>query len=123
VYYAIWFGGTQSAMVLAEFLAVTLIAFAGLHECFKANGSAAGADFLKRLACLGVPVGIKVSLATVLLGQAIGLAFPRIAPGLHLRNPVFAYQLLSFFFAGAFTALYYWRIAHHLGRLSGRAGR
>ena len=105
-------------MVIAEFLAVTLIAFAGLYECFKANGAAAGADFLKRLACLGVPVGIKVSLATVLLGQAIGLGFARIARAQGLRDPVLVYPLLSFFFAGAFTVVYYWRVAHHMRRLS-----
>jgi len=59
----IWFGGAQSAMVIAEFLAVALVALAGLFECFKANGGAAG---------------IKVSLATVVLGQAIAFGFGQV---------------------------------------------
>lgn len=119
VYYAIWFGGTQSAMVIAEFLAVTLIAFAGLYECFKANGGAAGHEYLKRLYCLGVPVGIKVSLATVALGQAIAFGFAHVVRPQDLRDPAFAYQLLSFFFAGAFTVLYYWRVARHMRDIAG----
>lgn len=118
VYYGIWFGGTQSAMVIAEFLAVTLVALAGLYECFKANGGAAGTDYLKRLYCLGVPVGIKVSLATVVLGQAIAFGFGRVVRPQDFRDPALAYQLLSFFFAGAFTVLYYWRVARHMRRLA-----
>lgn len=114
VYYGIWFGGTQSWMVIGEFTAVTLIAFAGLYECYKANGGGTGADYLKRLYCLGVPVGIKVSLATVVLGQAIAFGFPRVVRPGDFRDPYFAYQLLSFLFAGAFTILYYWRISHHM---------
>lgn len=121
VYYGIWFGGTQDWMVIGEFAAVTLIAFAGLYECFRANGGAAGADYLKRLYCLSVPVGIKVTLASVILGQAIALGFGRVAQMQQWRDPRFAYELLSFFFAGALTAVYYWRVAHHMARAAATA--
>jgi hypothetical protein len=118
VYYGMWFGGTQSGMVIAEFAAVTLIAFAGLYECFKANGGAAGAEYLKRLYCLGVPVGIKVTLATVILGQAIAFSFGRLVGPQDFRDPYLVYQLLSLFFAGTFTIVFYWRVAHHMARVA-----
>jgi ethanolamine transporter EutH len=117
-YYATWFGGYRSWLLLLEFIAVTVIAFIGLQECFKANGGSSGSHFLKRLFCLGVPVGLKVAIASALTGQLIYFGFSRVVTQENFRNPYFIYQLLSFFIAGAFTVFYYWRIAYHMARLA-----
>lgn len=118
LYYAYWFGGERGWLLLLEFGAVCVISLIGLHECFKSNGGANGAHFLKRLFCLGAPVGLKLAIASALVGQVIYFGFPWLASGGTFRNPYFVYQLASFFIAGAFTVLYYWRIAYHMARIA-----
>jgi hypothetical protein len=44
--------------------------------------------------------------------------FPRVITQVNFRDPYFVYQLFSLFVAGAFTVLYYWRIAFHLSRVT-----
>jgi hypothetical protein len=117
-YYATWFGGYRSWVLLWEILVVVAISLIGVHECFKANGGATGSHFLKRFFCLGVPVGLKVAIASTLLGQAVYFGFYRVVTQVNFRDPYFVYQLFSLFTAGAFTVLYYWRIAFHLSRVA-----
>jgi len=117
MYWATWFGGYQSWLLLYEFAAVTAVALIGVSECFKANDGSLGSDFLKRLAVLGVPVGIKVMLASIVLGQVLYFGFPYVVTPTTFRDPVFVYQLASFVFGMAFMAAFYWRIAFHLRRI------
>jgi hypothetical protein len=118
LYYAYWFGGDRGWLFFIEFGAVCVICLIGLHECFKSNGGTEGAQFLKRLFCLGVPVGLKLAIASAVVGQIVYFGFPRFAtPGL-FRDPYFVYQLASFFMAGSFTVVYYWRIAYHMAHIA-----
>ncbi len=118
LYYAYWFGSERGWLLLLELVAVCVISLIGLHECFKSNGGAGGSHFLKRLFCLGVPVGLKLAIASAVVGQIIYFGFPRLASGGTFRNPYFVYQLASFFIAGAFTVVYYWRIAYHMAHIA-----
>ncbi len=116
-YLATWYGGYRSWLLIYEFLVVTLIALAGVRECFKANGGSQGVDFLKRLSVISVPVGIRVLLASIALGQISYFGFPYVVTPVTFRDPVFVYQLYSFAFACAFMSIYYWRITTHFSRL------
>ena len=118
IYYSLWFGGYGSWLLLIEFVSVTVIALIGLHECFKSNGGSSGSHFLKRLYCLGVPVGLKVAIASTVAGQVIYFGFGRVVSQENFRNPYFVYQLLSFFFAGTFTVVYFWRISYHMAGIA-----
>ena len=117
IYFATWFGGYRSGLLIYEFFVVTIIALVGVGECFKANGGAQGTDFLKRLSVISVPVGIKLALVGSTFGQVAYFGFPYVVTPTTFRDPVFVYQLFSFAFAAAFTFIYYWRIAMHLARL------
>ena len=116
-YFATWFGGYRSWLLIYEFLVVTAIALVGVRECFKANGGPQGVDFLKRFSVISVPVGIKVVLAGTVLGQVFYFGFYYVVTPTTFRNPAFVYQLFSFAFAGAFMFIFYWRVATHLSRL------
>jgi hypothetical protein len=120
LYYAYWFGGDRGWLLFIEFGAVCVISLIGLHECFKSNGGVDGLHFLKRLFCLGVPVGLKLAIASALVGQLVYFGFPRFATAGLFRDPYFVYQLVSFFIAGSFTVVYYWRIAYHMARMARR---
>ena len=120
IYYSLWFGGARSWLLLIEFVAVTVIAFIGLQECFKANGGSRGHHFLKRLCCLGVPIGLKVVIASTIAGQVMYFGFGRVITQEHFRDPYFVYQLTSFFFASTVTVIYYWRVAHHMAGIAKR---
>jgi len=117
IYYTIWLGGDRSWLLVYEFVVVAIISLVGVSECFKANGGARGADFLKRLLVIGVPVGIKFALASTVLGQIAYFGFPYVVTPASFRDPAYVYQLYSFAFAAAFMSIYYWRIATHLARL------
>lgn len=118
VYYTNWFGGYRSGTLLLEALVVTVIGLVGLSECYKANGGATGSHFLKRLYCLGTPVGIKIALASIILGQINYFVFPRVVTQTEFRDPLFVFQLMSLFITGVFTVLYYWSIAAHMARIN-----
>jgi hypothetical protein len=118
MYYANWFGGYRTATLLLESVVVTAIGLVGLKECFKSNGGAAGAHFLKRLYCLGTPVGIKIALVSIVLGQINYFLFPRLVTQTEFRDPLFVFQLMSLFVAGMFTVLFYWSIAAHMARIN-----
>ena len=118
-YYATWFGGYQSWLLLVEFAAVCVITVLGLQECYKANGGASGSHFLKRFICLGVPVGIKLFIASLVIGQVAYFAFPLVVTQETFRSPFFVYQLFSFFIVGMFAVIYYWRIAHYMEHIAG----
>lgn len=117
MYYSLWVGAYRSWLFLYEFLCVTLISVVGVAECFKANGGSLGRDFLKRLAVISVPVGIKTFLAGIILGIAGFFGFSYVITPQSFRNPAFVFELYTFAFAASFTFVYYWRIAVHLSRL------
>src|SRR5260221_42582 len=118
LYYAYWFGGERGWLLFLEFGAVCVISIIGLHECFKANGGATGSHFLKRLFCLGVPVGIKLAIASALVGQLMYFGFPRLAMAGVFSRTHFFFRLASFFIAGTFTVIYYWRIVYHMSSIA-----
>lgn len=117
-YYAGWGGGYRGWLLLYEFIAVTVISLVGLSECYKANGGPQGADFLKRLSVVSVPIGIKIAVAAVLLGQLGYWGFGYVVTPSSFRNPAFVYELYSFAFACTFTFIFYWRITIHLAALA-----
>ena len=117
MYYTNWFGGYRSGILLLEFVVVTVIGLVGMNECFKANGGAEGTHFLKKLYCLGTPVGVKLTLASILLGQVNYFVLPRVITQTTFRDPFFVFQLMALFVAGTFTVLYYWSIAAHMTRI------
>jgi hypothetical protein len=122
-YLATWFGGYQSWLLIYEFVIVTAIALVGVNECFKANGGLYGIDFLKRMAVISVPVGIKVMLGSIILGQFTNFVFPYFVTAESFKNPSYVYQLFSFTFTAAFMAVFYWRLTTHFSRLSAHITR
>ncbi len=118
LYYAYWFGTQRGWMLFIEFAIVCVVALIGLNECFKANGGSGGADFLKRLVCLGVPVGLKFAVIGIVAAQLFYFGMPRIAASAGLRNSDFAYELGTLALVSALTAGYYWRLARHMARIA-----
>jgi hypothetical protein len=102
--------GYRSWLLLYEFIVVTIISVVGLAECFKAM-AVRTVLIPQRLSVIGVPIGIKVALAAIVLGQASYVGFGYIVTPTTVRNPTFVYELYSFAFAAAFMFVFYWRIA------------
>jgi len=118
LYYGYWTGAERGWLLLMECVAVTVISLIGLTECFKKNGGSNGSHFLKRLYCLGVPVGVKVLLAALVIDQLFVITIPRIVTTTSFRDPFFVYQLATFVLMGTLTVCFYWRIAHHMRRVA-----
>ena len=122
IYVSIWFSGYRSWLLIIEFLVACIIVVIGVQECFKANGGTDGRHFLKRMYCLGVPIGIKTFLLSTAIGHVLQYGFPRIVTTESFRNPYLVFQLLSYFFAGLLAVIYFWWIAYHLKRVADHAG-
>ena len=118
LYYTLWYGGVRGWSLVIEFAAVCLISLIGLNECFKANGGQSGAYFLKRLCCLGVPVGLKIFIVSVVVGQAMYFGFPRIFTTTSFRDPHFAYHFATSLLVGLYMVCYYWPIAYYMERVA-----
>lgn len=116
-YAATWFGGYQSWLLIYEFIAITIIALFGVHECLKANGGEEGHEFLKRYSVVSVPVGLKLALAGLLLSRVIYYGFPYVVTPTTFRDPVFVFHILSFLISASFAFVYFWRIRTHLARV------
>lgn len=116
-YLSVWLGGYRDLTLLFEFVVVVVISLVGVQECYKANGAESGRDFLQRYCALAVPVGVNTTVVSIILGQVLYRAFPYVVTEESFRDPLFVYRLLSFIFVIAFAVVYFWRIAHHLGRI------
>ena len=116
-YSALWFGGYRDWAFLFEALMVLLISVIGVHECFKANGGDMGVSFLMRFCALAVPIGVKIAVVGMALGQAVYYGFPYVVGHGTFRDAAFVYRVISFTMALTFTFVYYWRIAYHLAAI------
>lgn len=114
IYYATWVGGYGDWMLFYEFVAVTVISLVGLSECYKANGGEQGDDFLKRLSVISAPVGIKLAITAVILGQVVYWGFGYVISPDTFRNPALVWKIYTISFSAAFMFIFYWRVTVHL---------
>ena len=98
-----------------EILVAVGILFVGLKECFRANGGDAGADFLKRLYVLNVPLGLKIFALNVIVFFASWYLFPLVITRDVFRDPSLVWQIYSFVWTNGLTVVYFWRMHAHLG--------
>ena len=116
-YLAAWYGNWRGWQLLAELVIVLVMSIIGVRECFKANGGLAGRHFILRYCALGVPIGLKLAIASVLLGLVLNYGGDAVINATTFRNPILVHQYLAFVLALLFTFLYYWRVAFHLEKL------
>lgn len=113
-YYASLMGARLGWMFLYEVAVVLVITVFGLYLCYGANGGASGHQFVLRATCLSFPIGLKVNIASILLGWVDYFYFYRIVDPITFHDPTRIYILTTFLWAAAFAALFYWRLWHHL---------
>lgn len=65
-----------------------------------------------------MPVGSKVSLVSVILGQLAYVGFPLIVTRESFRGPEYVYNRFGFAFAATLQFAFYWRLTKHLSRLT-----
>ena len=113
-YSALWFGAYRDCALFFEAFTVLVITLVGVNECYKANGGSEGTQFISRFCALAVPIGVKLAVFGVILGQGFYYASPHILGNGAFRDPELVYRYISFLIPVAFTFIYYWRIAHHM---------
>lgn len=101
----------------AVFIAILAI---GLSEAYKANGGDEGTDFIKRLAVLGLPLGLVVLAASQLIYWAGWHGFARLFAQGSFRDPARAWQIFMFIFTAGLQTWFWWRMARHLAALNGK---
>lgn len=113
LYYGIFIGANISWMFLLELVIVLLITVLGLIKAFNANGGADGTNFVIRATCLSFPVGIKINILSIALGWLNYFVSPIIVDPITFRDPEIVYDMVTFIWAPAFTALFFWRLWVH----------
>ena len=96
-------------------IAITII---GVREAYKANGSEAGPDFLMRAAALSVPLGILILALHFLLYMVMWYGFPHVFDYQTFRNPAMAWHIVVFVLWNGLAIWFWWRLCHHLKRVS-----
>jgi len=109
--------GLKRAMDLALSL-VLLISVLGLLKAFEANGGPGGTNFVVRATCLSFPIGVKVNVLSIGLGWLNYFLFPIIVDPATFRDPDRVFDLVTFIWAPAFTALFFWRLLVHFVEIS-----
>ena len=113
LYYGIFIGANISWIFLLELIIVLLITIVGLAKAFEANGGANGTNFIFRATCLSFPVGVKISILSIALGWLNYFLFPIIVDPVTFRDPEKLFDMVTFIWAPAFTALFFWRLLVH----------
>ena len=119
LYHMAWIGMERNWFVLYDVAIAVTILWIGMSETFKANGGDEGQEFVRRMALLGVPLGIVVLLASQALYWASWHLFPLVMQGGVFRKPEMAWQVLHFFLFNAIQVWFWWRTCHHLRLLKG----
>lgn len=115
IYWSLWFGTYRDLTFFLELAVVVIIGLVGVFECYKANGKAEGEDFLIRYSALAVPIGIKLAVFGLLIGQVLYFGADHILGRGAFRDSEMVYRYILFVIPVAFAFIYYWRIAHHIG--------
>lgn len=115
IYWGLWFGTYRDWAFFLELAIVVIIGFVGVFECYKANGKEEGEDFLIRYCALAVPIGFKLAILGLVIGQALYFGSDHILGTGAFRDPELAYRYIYFVVPISFSFIYYWRIAHHIG--------
>ncbi|MCW5625560.1 MAG: hypothetical protein KIT73_12680 [Burkholderiales bacterium] len=114
-YYEHLFGLSNSGLLFfVECGVVLVVSILGVATCFRANGGADGRDFMLRANCLAFPIALKLNVANMMLGWLVYAYFPEVIDYRSFRSPALLDALLTFVWAPAFTALFFWRLAVHL---------
>ena len=116
-YYGYYFGARIGWLFFYEILVVLVITVFGLARCYEANGGSSGQQFVLRATCLSFPIGLKINIASIFLGWAYYVAFPRIIDSMTFRDPGHVWDLIMFIWVPAFSALFFWRLWRYLASI------
>jgi hypothetical protein len=116
-YYAIATGARIGWLFFYEILVVLVVTVFGLSRCYAANGGHTGQHFVLRATCLSFPISLKISTASILLIWVNYVVFPKVVDSTTFRDPGHVWDLVTFVWAPVFTALFFWRLWHHLSFL------
>lgn len=118
LYYDLLFGAIVNWMYLLEIVVVLLITVHGLLKAFGMNGGENGTDFVVRATCLSFPIWFKLTVVSAVLGLVVAYFSPFIFDPGSFRNPEKIDALITFIWAPAFTAIYFWRLTVHLEKIN-----
>jgi hypothetical protein len=99
---------------------VLIITVFGLSRCYHANGGALGQHFVLRATCLSFPIALKITFVSIALGWVNLFIFPKVVDSTTFRDPERVWDLVTFVWSPAFTALLFWRLWHHLSSIQGQ---
>lgn len=116
-YYGYYFGARIGWLFFYEILVVLAITIFGLARCYEANGGSSGQQFVLRATCLSFPISLKINVASILLGWVHYYLFPRVVDATTFRDPGQVFDLIMFVWVPAFSALFFWRLWHHLSSI------
>ena len=121
LYYSLFFGAYINWLFFLQAVIVLLITFIGVSEAYRANRGESGREFLVRSVCLLLPITINTTLASVALAFLYSYLLPYIADPSIFWNPNRPLILIDFIWAPVFTAVIFWRLNVHIGRIATRS--
>ena len=108
LYFGLWWGVVRDWLFYFEAIILIVITVFGCLEAFNSNGSNEGRDFVKRVVCLSVPVGIRVTVLFIILGLFLEFTGEYIFTAASFGDPLRAYTLISYTGFVGFNIYYWW---------------
>lgn len=130
-YYLVFTGLMATAVELLQYdpepvsaPAVTLSVVNVLAAClgslaaYRINRMGDNRDFVGRIICLSLPVGLRVLVAGLVAALALGICVGGLAPGLadHFLSDSISWPDTVFY--SGITVLLYWRLCLHISRIA-----
>ena len=100
--------------LLYEIFVVVTVTVFGIRACFRANGGTTGKDFILRFTCISLPISLKLALVGWVLIFVIYRYPETILDSQVFVDPERAWRAITICWLTAFSAVFYWRVWHHL---------
>lgn len=110
-----YMGQTPTLPALTYSALVVLTTLFGTIWLYRLNRAEAGQDFIGRLICLSVPIGVKLVALFILIGIPVALiqaGMTKIAPG------QIGTTWVDVILGASFLGLYFWRLARQIRRIA-----
>ena len=109
-----WIGFRFEWPILIDIFTSLAILWVGIQECYRANRADKGRDLILKLAVLGVPLGIRLWIITLLLYALNWWGFPAFMRTGLFANPERAWHFLTFALWNGTAAIFWWRMHFHI---------
>ncbi|MDH5613313.1 MAG: hypothetical protein OEY66_12755 [Gammaproteobacteria bacterium] len=111
-YYSLWWGVVRDWLFYFELFVLSIITIVGCIKAFESNGGNEGKAFVLRAVCLSVPIGIRVTILSILFGLGMYFMSANLFTRTTFADPQRAYSIISYVGFVGFNIYFWWLLVY-----------